>query len=325
MPVRILWGEDDLAIALRVKELIEQVVDPSCKAFNYSQYDATKAIGEIFAEILTFPAIAGGRLIYLKDSTICNACPVEILQQLECVLPKIPSTNTLLISSKAKLDSRTKLGKLLLKHSIVEEFSLTPFWDTEALITWANKLANKLAVKISPSALSLLIESVGNSPSKLYCELEKLKTFTGGKQIEAENVSLLVSNTNGSTLKLASAILASDTSVALKIADDLLNSNEPALKIVATLVTTFRTWLAVKVCMLAGWQNDNAIASLADIKNPKRLYFLRQEVAEVPIERLRQALPLLLELEVALKEGANEKQSLQKQIIRLCSSYLCIN
>lgn len=325
MPVCILWGEDDFEIALRVKELIEQAVDPDCKDFNYSQYDATKAIGEILSEILTFPAIAGGRLIYLKDSTICNACPVEVLQQLECILPKIPSTNVLLISSKTKPDSRTKLGKLLIKHSSLEEFSLTPAWDNEASISKVNKLANKLEIKISRPAIALLIESVSSSSSKLYSELEKLKTFTGGRQIEVGNVSLLVTNTNGSALKLASAILASDTTIALKLTDDLLNSNEPALKIVATLVTTFRTWLTVKVCTLAGWQNDGAIASLADIKNPKRLYFLRQEVANVPVERLRQALPLLLELELTLKEGADEKRSLQKQIIRLCSSHSCIN
>lgn len=323
MPIRILWGEDDLAIALRVKKLIEQVVDPSYKTFNYSQYDASRAIGEIFAEISTFPAIKGGRLIYLKDSTICNTCPLDVLQQLEYVLPKIPTANTLVISSKTKPDSRTKLGKLLFKYSTVEEFSLISAWDNEALINYVEKLANKLGIKISQAAIALLIESVGNNSSKLYNELEKLKTFTSGKQIEAETVSLLVANTNGSALKLASAILAEDTSSALKLTDDLLNSNEPALKIVATLVTTFRTWLAVKVCMIAGWQNDSAIASLADVKNPKRLYFLRQEVAKVPVERLRQILPLLLELELALKEGADEKRSLQQQIIQLCCNNLC--
>lgn len=318
MPVRILWGEDDLAIALRVKELIEQIVSPDCKAFNYSQYDASKAVSEILSEILTFSAIAEGRLIYLKDSTICNGCSLDVLQQLERILPKIPLLNTLLISSKNKPDSRTKLGKLLLKYSTVEEFSLIPAWDVEALIYLVNKLANKLEVKITRSASVLLVESVGNDSSRLHGELEKLKTFTSGKQIEVENVSLLVTNTNGSALKLASAILAGDTHIALKLTEVLLNSNEPALKIVATLITTFRTWLTVKVCTQAGWQNDNAIASLADIKNPKRLYFLRLEVAEVPVERLRQALPLLLELELVLKSGIDDKQALQRQVIQLC-------
>lgn len=322
MPVRILWGEDHFAIALRVKELIEQVVDSGFKSFNYGQYDANNTISEALAEILTFPVIKGGRLVYLKNSTICNTCSLDILQQLEYVLPKIPIANTLLISSETKPDSRTKLGKLLLKHSIVEEFSFISNWDNEALIHWVDKLANKLDIKISQAAIALLIESVGNNSSKLCGELEKLTTFTGGKQIEAETVSLLVTDTSGSALKLASAILASNTSIALKLTEVLLNSNEPALKIVATLITTFRTWLTVKVCTQAGWQNDSAIASLADIKNPKRLYFLRQEVTQVPTERLRQALPLLLELEVMLKSGADEKQALQKQIVQLCCNHL---
>lgn len=317
MPVCILWGEDEFAINLRVKELIEQIVDPDYKAFNYSQYDISKAIDEILSDAMTLPAIKGGRLIYLKNSAIFCVPLSDVLPQLENALSKIPTSNTLLITSKTKPDNRTKLGKLLFKYSVIEEFPLIPAWNTEALAKWVDKIANKIGVKISRPASAVLIEAIGNNSTKLHNELEKLKTFTSGKQIETETVSLLVANTNGSTLKLASAILSRDTNLALKLTNILLDCNEPSLKIVATLVTVFRTWFTVKTCSLAECQ-DAEIASLADIKNPKRLYFLRQEVAEVPIERLRQALPLLLELELMLKSGVDEKQALQKQIVQLC-------
>ena len=104
----------------------------------------------------------------------------------------------------------------------------------------------------------------------------------------------------------------------MQITENLLRCNEPPLKIVATLVTTFRTWLTVKVCIIEGWENDNAIASLAEIKNPKRLYFLRNEVAKVPIERLRKSLPLLLELELMLKSGTDGRLAMQNQLLQLC-------
>jgi DNA polymerase-3 subunit delta len=180
-------------------------------------------------------------------------------------------------------------------------------------------LANQLEVKISRQASLLLVEAVGNNTRLLYNELEKLKTYTGGLVIHQEAVVELVNNSSGNALKLASAILNGDTDTVLQITENLLRCNEPPLKITATLVTTFRTWLTVKVCTTEGWQNDNAIASLAEIKNPKRLYFLRNEVANVSIERLRQALPLLLELELMLiKSGTDERLAMQTQLVQLC-------
>ena len=97
------------------------------------------------------------------------------------------------------------------------------------------------------------------------------------------------------------------------------NCNEPALKITATLTTTFRTWLTVKQMIITGYQDHNTIAQLADVKNPKRLYYIRQEVANYCVNRLKNSLKMLLELELILKSGVEEKLALQTQIIKLCS------
>jgi DNA polymerase-3 subunit delta len=69
----------------------------------------------------------------------------------------------------------------------------------------------------------------------------------------------------------------------------------------------------------AGCKDDNAIAKVAELKNPKRLYFLRQEVATVSVAKLQNALKVLLELELALKNSGDDKLTLQTQIIKLCS------
>ncbi len=61
------------------------------------------------------------------------------------------------------------------------------------------------------------------------------------------------------------------------------------------------------------------IAQVAELKNPKRLYYIRQEVKSVSTNRLQNALKVLLELELMLKSGGDEKLALQTQIIKLCS------
>lgn len=72
-------------------------------------------------------------------------------------------------------------------------------------------------------------------------------------------------------------------------------------------------WSLKLVCL------TNAIAQLADVRNPKRLYYIRQEVANCCVNKLKNSLKMLLELELMLKSGVDEKLALQTQIIKLCS------
>ena len=119
-------------------------------------------------------------------------------------------------------------------------------------------------------------------------------------------------------MQLADAIRTGNTTLALRLFEDLMTRNEPALKIVATLVTQFRTWLVVKLMVNSGSQDINAMATAAGVANPKRIYFLQKEVKSLEITQLRSTLPILLELEAALKQGKNEHQTLQFYLIQLC-------
>jgi DNA polymerase-3 subunit delta len=50
-------------------------------------------------------------------------------------------------------------------------------------------------------------------------------------------------------------------------------------------------------------RSDSEIASMCGISNPKRLYFLKQEVKEVSADFLSRSLSILFDLEIALKTG----------------------
>jgi DNA polymerase-3 subunit delta len=71
----------------------------------------------------------------------------------------------------------------------------------------------------------------------------------------------------------------------------------------------------------SGERDEKAIATAAEIANPKRIYFLRQDVARLKLPQLAAALPLLLELEFSLKRGAEPISTLQTKVIEL--SQLC--
>ena len=92
--------------------------------------------------------------------------------------------------------------------------------------------------------------------------------------------------------------------------NQLLGRAEYPLVIVSTLITQFRTWLWVKAALLKGIQSHTELASLAQVGNPKRMYYLCDEVKAISLRSLCIALTQLLDLEVALKSGHKAERML---------------
>ncbi|NJL21852.1 MAG: DNA polymerase III subunit delta, partial [Leptolyngbyaceae cyanobacterium SM1_3_5] len=158
---------------------------------------------------------------------------------------------------------------------------------------------------------------------QLYTELEKLKLYQMATQkaIDGAAIDQLVTTSTQSSLQLATAIRQGDTPRALGLIDDLFRQNEAPLRIVATLVTQFRLWLWLKLMIESGERDERAIAKAAEIANPKRIYFLQQEVRTMRLDRLLQTLPLLLDLEFGLKRGAEPVALMQTKAIELCALF----
>ncbi|WP_353929068.1 DNA polymerase III subunit delta [Okeanomitos corallinicola TIOX110] len=325
MPIYVYWGEDDFAMEKAVTALRDRVLDPLWTSFNYTTFppDQGDAAVQALNQAMTPAFGAGGRLVWLVNTTLCQQCPENVLAELQRTLPVIPDSSFLLLTSRNKPDERLKGTKFLKKFAEFKEFSLIPPWKTELLVQAVNEAAQTVGVKLTPQTAELLAESIGNDTRLLYTEMEKLRLYVDGvnKPLDVKTVTQLVRNTTQNTLQLAAAIKTGDTAKALGIVGDLINAAEPGLRIVATLIGQFRTWLWVKMMMETGERNPQEIAKAAEINNPKRIYFLQQEVKSLSVQQLISSLPLLLELEVSLKQGASETSILQTKVIELCQVY----
>ncbi|MBD2139143.1 DNA polymerase III subunit delta [Anabaena sp. FACHB-1237] len=323
MPIYVYWGEDDFAIEKAVTILRDRILDPLWISFNYSCFspDQSDTVIQALSQAMTPPFGGGGRLVWLVNTNLFQSCPDHVLTELQRTLNVIPDNSTLLLTSRNKPDERLKSTKLFKQFATeVREFSLIPAWKTELLVKAVEDAAKIVGIKLTSHVVEFLAESVGNDTRLLYNELEKLQLYiqSSGKPLNVELVSQLVRNTTQNTLQLASAIRSGDTSKALNILNDLIIAAEPGLKIVATLIGQFRTWLLVKMMMESGEKNPQAIAQFAEINNPKRIYFIQQEIKSLSVKQLISILPLLLELEVSLKQGAAETPTLQTKIIEIC-------
>ena len=325
MPIYFYWGEDDFAVERAVVLLRSRILDEQWISFNYTllrQDEPDATIGAL-NQIMTPPFGSGGRLVWLVNSTICQHCPDNVLAELQRTLPVIPENSCLLLTSSNKPDERLKSTKILRKFATFQEFPLISPWKTELLVQSVKEAAQTVGVKLTANSVEMLAEAIGNDTRLLYNELEKLRLYAEGSNqpLDVNAVAQLVKNTTQNSLQLAVAIRTGDSAKALVILADLLAVCEPPLRIVATLIGQFRTWLWVKIMIESGERNQQAIAQAVEIGNPNRIYYLQKEVNSLGVPQLITSLPLLLELEVSLKQGATETTALQTKVIELCQVF----
>lgn len=322
MPIYYFWGEDEFALRQAAEKLRDRSVDAAWASFNSERLppEQPDAVLAALSLALTPPFGAGQRFIWLPETTLAQQCADVVYAELARTLPQIPETTVLLFSSTGKPNGRLKSTKLLQKLAEMREFASIPPWKSDELEQRVAQVAKEVGVKLDREAIAALASAVGNQTRQLYSELEKLKLYQGDRSepISARAVQALVSTTTQNSLQLAAAIRQGDCDRALQLVSELIARNEPALRISATLIGQFRMWLWVKLLQEQGERDPQAIATTAGIGNPKRVHFVLQEVRSLSLTQLQQTLPLLLDLEWGLKQGAEPLAHLQTQVIALC-------
>jgi DNA polymerase III subunit delta len=230
----------------------------------------------------------------------------------------------LLLTSIAKPDGRAKFTKLFKTCGEIREFATIPPWKTDQIRQQVVTVAQGRGLALEAATIDLVAEAVGNDTRQLQLELEKLALYWAADRgpIPPAVAAELVTVSTQTSLQLAQALKQGDTPRAITLVNDLLDRNEPALRIVATLVSQLRLWLWLKVLTQSGGLTDAEVAAAAEVANPKRIYFLKQEVRSLTLGQLQRSLPLLLELESDLKQGRDERATLHTKVIEICRVFL---
>jgi DNA polymerase-3 subunit delta len=320
MPIHLLWGDDEAARSRAVEALVSERTDPAWQSINLARLDGNDAsqAAQALEEARTPPFGGGDRVVVLQRSPFCNQCPAELAEQLEASLALIPDNCHLVLVSSGKPDARLRTTKALQKlvkagEAKEQSFQLPAVWDGAGQIELVRRTARELGLQLEPAAAEALSEAIGSDSARLASELEKLALFVGaepGRQtpqppITAAAVEALVGSHATNALQVGDALLAGKPAEAVALVDALLAANEPALRIVATLCGQIRGWLWVSLLDQQGENDVNAIAKAAGIGNPKRIYVMRKQIRGRKPARFLALLRQLLEVEAALKRGAD--------------------
>ncbi len=318
MPVYFYWGDDEYRLLQAVQQLRDQVLDPDWATFNYDRLPPEATLVGL-NQAMTPPFGAGDRLVWLENTWLTQHCPEDLWEEVERTLAQLPSTTHLLFTTTAKPDGRLKSTRILKKTAIVREFQPLAAWDEEGILRQVQQEASRWHLQLSPAAAQKLAEAVGNDSRRLGMELDKLALFTAGQAeaITPEQIEALVPASAYNSFQLATCLRQGDLDHALLILTHLLDQNEPALKILAVLVSQFRTWLWVRLLLDQGERDAKVIAQKAEIANPNRVYFLQKEVGSLNTATLLKVMQQLLQLEYSLKQGQPERGAFQETLIQV--------
>ncbi|MEO1682598.1 MAG: DNA polymerase III subunit delta [Cyanobacteria bacterium J06631_12] len=329
MPVYFFWGADEFRLKKAVMALRDCALDPDWASFNYDRIapDLPDAPIQALNQAMTPPFGLGQRFVWLFDTSLGQRCSEAVMEELSRTLPAVPENVVLLLTSANKPDGRLKSTKLLNKHADVREFAAIAPWQTDQLITQVKRVSQEMGLRLKPESADLLAEAVGADTRRLYNEVEKLSVYWSAQgkvktdPLPPEVITRLVAVSTQTSFQLAEALIAGKTDQALGLAHDLLANNEPALRVVATLVSQFRKWLWVSLLAAEGERDIRAIAKAAEINNPKRVYILQKQVRGCSPAQLQRSLSLLLDLEYTLKRGAPDEITLQTKVIEIASCF----
>ncbi len=311
MPIHLYWGDDEAARQRALADRIEALVDPAWASINLSRLDGADAVqaARALEEARTSPFGAGARVVMLQRSPFCQACPAELAAQLEASVALIPDDCHLFLVSDGKPDARLRTTKRLRTLAEEQSFTLPPVWDGAGQIERVESAARARGLTLAPAAAEALAEAIGSDGMRLASELEKLALHAGGGgsggPITAEAVAALIGGQVTSSLAVGDALLAQHPAEAIALVEALLEVGEPALRIVAALASQIRGWLWVCLLERSGEQDVAVIAKAAGIGNPKRIYVMRKQIRGRSPEQLLALLRRLLDVEAALKRGAD--------------------
>ncbi|MDX2243504.1 MAG: DNA polymerase III subunit delta [Leptolyngbyaceae cyanobacterium bins.302] len=301
MPTSLLIGEDTYSIQQKLA-VFKSKLDSTWLTFNLHTY-APEALAEAITTART-PPLADTKRVVIVENCQFNQFGEQQLEILQ-ILPNLPINTTLIFTAKT-IDKRLKVAKHLLKYGKLHEFEIIPPWRTDLIEAAIAHRAKQQKLALAQPVVAHLANAIGNNLARMDSELTKLKAYANSQPPSLAEVKRLISSTTHSSLQLAEAMRKGDVALAMQLLHELRSRAEIPLVILSTLLTQFRTWLWVK-CALSDQtrRKDAEIAQLCGVGNPKRLYYLRQEVAKTSVRALIQAVTWLFDLEGDLKQGGN--------------------
>ena len=330
MPIQIIWGNDTDASNKEIERIIDLHVSKDWSNLNVSKFngDDPKQIFQALDEMLTPPLGDGSRVVIIKNSPILNFKNDDISNKFEMNAKIIPNSTYLILQNTHKPDSRmktTKFIKNLLKQDIASElsFNLPSIWDKNSQINYIQNIAKEMHIDFDREVGEKILDSIGIDNSRLINELEKAKLYLEGKNkstyskltLKEKDIDDIFNDNQSNIFKILDFLLEEKIPESLIEINNIINKGEPPLKFTIGLINQLRVHTIVLLLMHE--KDLEKISNLANISNPKRIFFIRKKIKNCSPNFLINLMIKFLNIEASIKKGNNSINVFTENLITL--------
>ena len=308
----LLYGEEAY-LKHQYKNKLKNALLPEDDTMNFSRFEGKGTeIPKVIDLAETMPFFADRRVILLEDTGFFkNKC-----EELADYMKELPDY-LCLVFAESEVDKRNRMYKAVKACGTIAEFARQ---DEKTLMRWAAGLLGKAGKKITQRDMELLLTKTGTDMGNLRMELDKLNSYTEGRDIvTAEDIEeICTTQTTNRIFDMVRAVTEKNQKRALDLYYDLLTLKEPPMRILFLLAKQYRQLLQAKQFAAAGLAQTEIASKLGvpgfvvrNITTCARAY---------TISELEQAVKDFVDAEESVKTGRLEdKLSVELLIIKYSS------
>ena len=311
-PVYWLEGEEPFFIDEVVEYAEHKILAESEASFNLSVfYGKDTDWATVINACRRYPMFSEKQVVIIKE-----AQQMRDIEKLEGYIENPLLSTILVVSYKdKKIDARTKFAKVVKAKG--ELLSTKKMYDNQ-LPEWVNAIVYGNGLSISPKALAILIENIGNDLSRIKTEIEKLSVNLGArKTITEDDIETYIGvSKEYNIFELQDAFVKKNLSKALKIIQ-YFEKNPKAAPIQLILPSLYSFFSKVYAVHSLNTTDERQVATALGI-NPYFVKDYMQTVKNYNYNTIEKILLLLHHYNlksVGINTINNDDTSLMKELI----------
>ncbi len=295
-PVYLLHG-DEAYLRVQYKNRLKDALTADGDTMNYSYYQGKDVnAAEVIDMSETMPFLADKRVIILENTGFAKDGNDALA---DYVNSGIPDTTVIIMVEQA-VDKRTRLYKAIDKAGRCVSFDIQ---NDDTLKKWILGRLKREGRQISAQTLDIFLETVGTDMYTIFGELEKLISYTMGRNAitQADVESVCCVRLQNRVFDMISLMGLKKSSEAVKIYHEILSLKESPYGVLALIVRQFNYMLQIGDMLSLG-MNNKTIASNVGL-SPYVVGKYIPQVKNFSIDEMKKILEACAETDHNVKRG----------------------
>jgi len=312
-----LEGDEPYFIDKIINYAEHHILSESEASFNLTVFYGRDADwASVVNACMRYPMFAEKQVVLLKE-----AQHMKELDKLETYVAKPLASTVFIVALKdKKVDGRTNLSKLLKRNA--EVFQSKKIFESQ-LPEWVRNMVQSKGYEITPKALQLLVDNIGNDLSRLENEVEKVWINLGNtKTIDEDAIEKYVGiSKEFNAFELQAAIGKKDLAKAIRVIQ-YFSANPKAAPIQLILPAVYSYFSKVYSIFSIADKSENGVKGLFS----NNFYAAKEGLAAAKaygLQGIEKILLLLLEYNlrsIGIKDsGTNDSDLLKEMVVKMVS------